>query len=170
VPKHGYAAGLASSSPLFPSCLPRTTKCYAALFFMSSVPSIQKLRKKTTHWRSWWVRVVATNGNSEWIPAGCEGRSAPRRSRPTSFGSPENPSRSPAVAAHNVRRTARSACRRQVDQPSGLAFFLVAFCLAKITSSTGSHWDISWSAVAWVAAAAAAIVSLWTLLYSGRRR
>jgi len=50
-----------------------------------------------------------------------------------------------------------------------LAFFLAAFSLAKITSSHGSRWDISWTAVALVAAAAAAIVSLWTLLDSGRR-
>jgi hypothetical protein len=50
-----------------------------------------------------------------------------------------------------------------------LAFFLVAFSLAKMTSSHGSRWDISWTAVAWVAAAAAAIVSLLTLLDSGRR-
>jgi hypothetical protein len=48
-----------------------------------------------------------------------------------------------------------------------LAFFLIAFSLAKITSSTGSRWDISWSAVAWLAAAAAAIVSLLTLVDSG---
>jgi hypothetical protein len=47
VPKHGYAAGLASSSPLFPSCLPRAGKSYAAPIFVSSVLSIQKLRKKT---------------------------------------------------------------------------------------------------------------------------
>ena len=50
-----------------------------------------------------------------------------------------------------------------------LAFFLVAFSLAKITSSLGSRWDISWTAVAWVAAATAAIVSLLTLLDSSRR-
>jgi hypothetical protein len=43
---------------------------------------------------------------------------------------------------------------------SSLAFFLVAFSLAKISSSTGSRWDISWSTVAWLAAAVAAIVSL----------
>ena len=50
-----------------------------------------------------------------------------------------------------------------------LAFFLVAFALAKITSPHGSRWDISWTAVAWIAAAAAAIVSLLTLLDSGRK-
>ena len=60
MPKHGYAAGLASSSPLFPSCLPRAAGCYAAHAFVSSVLSIQKLRKKTAHWRPWWVRLVAT--------------------------------------------------------------------------------------------------------------
>jgi hypothetical protein len=49
------------------------------------------------------------------------------------------------------------------------AFFLVAFSLAKITSSHGSRWDISWTAVARVAAASAAIVSLWTLFDFGRR-
>ena len=32
-----------------------------------------------------------------------------------------------------------------------LAFFLVAFSLGKITSSHGSRWDISWTAVAWLA-------------------
>ena len=47
-----------------------------------------------------------------------------------------------------------------------LAFFLVVFSLAKITSSTGSRWNPSWSAVVWVAAAVAAAVSLWTLLDS----
>lgn len=52
---------------------------------------------------------------------------------------------------------------------ASLAFFLLAFSLAKITSPTGSRWDISWSAVAWIAAAAAAIVSLWTLIDSGRK-
>jgi hypothetical protein len=46
VPKHRYAAGLASSSPLFPSCLPRAATCYAAPIFVSSVLSIQKLSKK----------------------------------------------------------------------------------------------------------------------------
>jgi hypothetical protein len=45
----------------------------------------------------------------------------------------------------------------------------VAFSLAKTTSSHGSRWDISWTAVAWLAASAAAIVSLVTLLDSGRR-
>jgi len=60
VPKHGYAAGLASSSPLFPSCLPRAAKSYAAPIFVSSVLSIQKLRKKIAQWRSWWVWVVIT--------------------------------------------------------------------------------------------------------------
>jgi hypothetical protein len=29
VPKHRYAAGLSSLSPLFPSCLPRAAKSYA---------------------------------------------------------------------------------------------------------------------------------------------
>jgi len=46
VPKHGYAAGFASSSPLFPSCLPRAAKSYVAQVFVSSVLSIQKLRKR----------------------------------------------------------------------------------------------------------------------------
>jgi hypothetical protein len=50
-----------------------------------------------------------------------------------------------------------------------VAFFLVAFSLAKITSSYGSRWDISWTAVAGVTAAAAAIVSLLTLFDSGRK-
>jgi hypothetical protein len=50
-----------------------------------------------------------------------------------------------------------------------LAFFFAAFTLVKITSPHGSRWDISWTAAAWVAAATVAIVSLWTLLDSGRR-
>jgi hypothetical protein len=46
MPKHRCAAGLASSGPLFPSCLPRATKCYAPPFFVSSILSILKLRKR----------------------------------------------------------------------------------------------------------------------------
>jgi hypothetical protein len=37
MPKHRCAAGLASSSPLFPSCLPRAAECYAAPVFVSSI-------------------------------------------------------------------------------------------------------------------------------------
>ena len=49
VPTHEYAAGFSSSSPLFPSCLPRAAKRYVAQVFVSSVLSIlsiQKLRKR----------------------------------------------------------------------------------------------------------------------------
>jgi hypothetical protein len=49
-----------------------------------------------------------------------------------------------------------------------LGFFIAAFSMAKITSPAGSRWDVSWSAVAWLVAAAAA-VSLWTLLDSDKR-
>jgi hypothetical protein len=56
VPKHGYAAGLASSSPLFPSCLPRAAKSYAAAVCVSSVLSENE---KTE--RSMAVLASATN-------------------------------------------------------------------------------------------------------------
>ena len=46
MPRHRYAAGLASSSPRFPSCLPRAPESYAAHVFVSSGLSIQKLRKR----------------------------------------------------------------------------------------------------------------------------
>jgi uncharacterized protein YfiM (DUF2279 family) len=52
---------------------------------------------------------------------------------------------------------------------SSYALLLAAFCLAKIFSTPGSRWDISWPAVVWGAAGAALVVSLWTFLDSGRK-
>lgn len=49
------------------------------------------------------------------------------------------------------------------------AFLIAAFGLAKIFSTRGSRWDISWSAVVWGAAAAALVVTLWTFLDPGRK-
>ena len=45
-----------------------------------------------------------------------------------------------------------------------LIFFSAGFSLFKLFSSPGSRWDISWSAVAGLAATATLIVSLWTFL------
>jgi hypothetical protein len=51
VPKHGYAAGLTSSSPRFPSCLPRAAECYAAPVLVSSILWIQKPGKRPLNGR-----------------------------------------------------------------------------------------------------------------------
>ena len=50
-----------------------------------------------------------------------------------------------------------------------MAFFLVFFSLAKISSPAGSRWDVSWSALGWSAAAATVFVLFWTLLDSGTK-
>lgn len=47
--------------------------------------------------------------------------------------------------------------------------FSSRFSRARISSSHDSRWDISRTAVAWVAAAVAAMVSFWGLLNLGRR-
>jgi hypothetical protein len=49
------------------------------------------------------------------------------------------------------------------------AFLFTTFCLAKIFSVHGSRWDISWAAVAWLAAGIALVVSLLTLSDSGTK-
>jgi len=48
-------------------------------------------------------------------------------------------------------------------------FFLLAFCLAKITPLHGSRWDIPWTAVVSIVAVATAFVLLWTFLDSGSK-
>ena len=48
-------------------------------------------------------------------------------------------------------------------------FFLGWFSLAKISAPHDSRWDISWSAVGWIATAATAFVLIWTFLASGKR-
>jgi len=45
----------------------------------------------------------------------------------------------------------------------------VAFSLLKISSPHDSRWDISWSAIGWMVAAASAFVLLWTFLDSGSK-
>jgi len=45
-----------------------------------------------------------------------------------------------------------------------LVLFLAVFSLMKILSSSGSRWDISWAAIAWLTAGTTLVVCLWTYL------